>query len=187
VSFRPNLNFGSSLWNVKSPLDVVILVDLLSFLQELEILEGVKATAQELLAWPIALWMPSSFLVQGEAPEDIMKEATYTLARVVQLQLSLSDSQRGLSRILGCKTAKRLHVEPLGGYPPVILVDRFFEHGCKEDDKPPPTLKGLINRYNRWVSTKRLHTKTLGSFAAQDAAQATMAITEPKSKPKPIN
>jgi hypothetical protein len=98
VSFRPNLNFGSSLWNVKSPLDVVILVELLSFLQELEILEGVKATAQGLLAWPIALWTPSSFLVQGEAPEDIMKEATYTLARVVQLRLLLSDSQRGLSQ-----------------------------------------------------------------------------------------
>jgi hypothetical protein len=55
--------------------------------------------------------------------------------------------------------------------------------GCKEDDKPLPTLKGLINRYNRWVSTKRLHTRTLGSFAAQEATQATLAITEPKPKP----
>jgi hypothetical protein len=36
--------------------------------------------------------------------------------------------------------------------------------GCEEDDKLPPTLEGLINRYNRWVSTKRLHTKTLGSL-----------------------
>jgi hypothetical protein len=55
--------------------------------------------------------------------------------------------------------------------------------GCEEDDKPLPTLKGLINRYNRWVSTKRLHTRTLGSFAAQEATQATLAITEPKPKP----
>jgi hypothetical protein len=58
---------------------------------------------------------------------------------------------------------------------------------CKEDDKPPPTLGGLINRCNRWVSTKRLHTKTLGSFAAQEATEATLAITEPKPKPKPSN
>jgi hypothetical protein len=36
--------------------------------------------------------------------------------------------------------------------------------GCEEDNKLPPTLEGLINRYNRWVSTKRLHTKTLGSL-----------------------
>jgi hypothetical protein len=55
--------------------------------------------------------------------------------------------------------------------------------GCEEDDKPPPTLQGLINRYKRWISTKRLHTKTLGSFAAQEATQATLAIT----KPKPTN
>jgi hypothetical protein len=54
--------------------------------------------------------------------------------------------------------------------------------GCEEDDKPPPTLEGLINRYNRWVSTKRLHTKTLGSFVAQEATQATLAIAEPKPK-----
>jgi hypothetical protein len=54
--------------------------------------------------------------------------------------------------------------------------------GCEEDDKPPPTLEGLINRYNRWVSTKRLHTKSLGSFATQDATQATLAITELKPK-----
>jgi hypothetical protein len=53
--------------------------------------------------------------------------------------------------------------------------------GCKEDDKPPPTLEGLINRYKRWISTKQLHTKTLGSFAAQETAQATLAITEPRS------
>jgi hypothetical protein len=57
--------------------------------------------------------------------------------------------------------------------------------GCKEDDKPPPTLEGLINRYHRWVSTKRLYTKALGSFAAQEATQATLAITEPKPKPRP--
>jgi hypothetical protein len=63
--------------------------------------------------------------------------------------------------------------------------------GCEEDDKLPPTLEGLINRYNRWVSTKRLHTKTLGSFAAREATQAsptpqaTLAITE--SKPKSNN
>ena len=54
--------------------------------------------------------------------------------------------------------------------------------GCEEDDKPPPTLEGLINRYNRWVSTKRLHTKTLGSFAAQEATQATLAVAEPKPR-----
>jgi hypothetical protein len=54
--------------------------------------------------------------------------------------------------------------------------------GCEEDDKLPPTLEGLINRYNRWVSTKRLHTKTLGSFVAQEATQATLAIAEPKPK-----
>jgi hypothetical protein len=53
--------------------------------------------------------------------------------------------------------------------------------GCEEDDKPPPTLEGLINRYKRWISTKRLHIKTLGSFAAQETAQATLAITEPRS------
>jgi hypothetical protein len=47
--------------------------------------------------------------------------------------------------------------------------------GCEEDDKPPPTLEGLINLYKRWVSTKRLHTKTLGSFAAQDATKATLS------------
>ena len=50
--------------------------------------------------------------------------------------------------------------------------------GSEEDDKPPPTLQGLINRYNRWVSTKRLHTRTLGSFSAQEATP----ITEPKPK-----
>jgi hypothetical protein len=54
--------------------------------------------------------------------------------------------------------------------------------GCKEDNKTTPTLKELINRYNWWVSTKQLHTKTLSSFAAQDAAQATLAITEQKPK-----
>jgi hypothetical protein len=58
---------------------------------------------------------------------------------------------------------------------------------CKENNKPPPTLEGLINCYNRWVSTKRLYTKTLSSFAAQEAAQATLAITKPKPKLKPIN
>jgi hypothetical protein len=53
--------------------------------------------------------------------------------------------------------------------------------GCKEDDKLPPTLKELINCYKRWISTKRLHTKTLGSFAAQKMTLATLAITEPRS------
>ncbi|KAL7771407.1 hypothetical protein CFE70_001350 [Pyrenophora teres f. teres 0-1] len=27
--------------------------------------------------------------------------------------------------------------------------------GCEEDEKTPPSLEGLINRYRRWVSTKR--------------------------------
>jgi hypothetical protein len=46
--------------------------------------------------------------------------------------------------------------------------------GCEEVNKPPPTLEGLINRYNRWVSTERLHTKTLSSFAAQEATCQTI-------------
>jgi hypothetical protein len=52
--------------------------------------------------------------------------------------------------------------------------------GCEEDAKTPLTLEGLINRYRRWIATKRTHTKTLGSFAAKDstqATQATLAIT----------
>ncbi|KAF1937226.1 hypothetical protein EJ02DRAFT_447604 [Clathrospora elynae] len=27
--------------------------------------------------------------------------------------------------------------------------------GCEEDDKVPPTLEALINRYRRWITTKR--------------------------------
>jgi hypothetical protein len=52
--------------------------------------------------------------------------------------------------------------------------------GCEEDAKTPPTLEALINRYRRWIATKRTHTKSLGSFAAKDstqATQATLAIT----------
>jgi hypothetical protein len=49
---------------------------------------------------------------------------------------------------------------------------------CEEDDKTPPTLEALINRYRRWIATKRTHTKTLGSFAAQNSTQATLAITD---------
>ena len=49
--------------------------------------------------------------------------------------------------------------------------------GCEEDNKVPPTLEALINRYRRWIATKRTHTKTLGSFAAQNGTQATLAIT----------
>jgi hypothetical protein len=58
--------------------------------------------------------------------------------------------------------------------------------GCEEDDKTPPTLEALINRYRRWISTKRIHTKALGSFAAKDDTQATLAITEtrPNNRPK---
>jgi hypothetical protein len=98
------------------------------------------------------------------------------------LQLWLSDSHGGLSCILGCKTAKRLPVEPLGGYPPVILVDQSFERRWRLIVLFAAMLEELINQYNWWVSTKRLHMKTLGSFAAQDAAQATLAITERKLK-----
>ncbi|KAF1946550.1 hypothetical protein EJ02DRAFT_430502 [Clathrospora elynae] len=47
--------------------------------------------------------------------------------------------------------------------------------GCEEDNKTPPTLEALINRYRRWISTKRTHTKCLGSFAAKDGTQATQA------------
>jgi hypothetical protein len=53
--------------------------------------------------------------------------------------------------------------------------------GCKEDNKAPLTLKALINRYRRWIATKRTYTKTLSSFAAKDstqATQATLAITD---------
>ncbi|KAF2819121.1 hypothetical protein CC86DRAFT_335874, partial [Ophiobolus disseminans] len=46
--------------------------------------------------------------------------------------------------------------------------------GCEEDVKDPPTLEGLINRYRRWISTKQLHTKTLGSFATQDVTPPTL-------------
>jgi hypothetical protein len=52
--------------------------------------------------------------------------------------------------------------------------------GCGEDNKTPPTLEALINRYQRWIATKRTHMKSLGSFAAKDstqATQATLAIT----------
>jgi hypothetical protein len=53
--------------------------------------------------------------------------------------------------------------------------------GCKEDDKTPPTLEALINRYRRWISTKRIDTKTLGSFAAKDGTKhANLAIMEAK-------
>jgi hypothetical protein len=52
---------------------------------------------------------------------------------------------------------------------------------CEEDNKDPPTIKGLINQYRRWTSTKQTHTKTLSSFAAQEA---TLAITEPNPKSK---
>ncbi|KAK1912655.1 hypothetical protein P3342_004591 [Pyrenophora teres f. teres] len=52
--------------------------------------------------------------------------------------------------------------------------------GCEEDEKTPPSLEGLINRYRRWVSTKRHHTKILGSFAAQEATPPTLAITQQK-------
>jgi hypothetical protein len=55
--------------------------------------------------------------------------------------------------------------------------------GCEEDDKTPPTLKALINRYRRWISTKRINTKTLGSFAAKDDTQATLAIAEARTRP----
>jgi hypothetical protein len=50
--------------------------------------------------------------------------------------------------------------------------------GCEEDDKTPLTLEALINRYRRWIATKRTHTKTLSSFAAQNSTQATLAITD---------
>jgi hypothetical protein len=61
--------------------------------------------------------------------------------------------------------------------------------GCEEDNKAPPTLEALINRYRRWIATKRTHTKTLGSFVAKDstqATQATLAITDtrPNNRPK---
>jgi IS5 family transposase len=62
--------------------------------------------------------------------------------------------------------------------------------GCEEDDKTPPILEALINRYRRWIATKRTHTKSLGSFAAKDgtqgtkATQATLAITEARARPK---
>jgi hypothetical protein len=50
-------------------------------------------------------------------------------------------------------------------------------------DKTPPTLEALINQYRQWISTKRIYTKTLGSFAAQDGTKhATLAITEAKSR-----
>jgi lysyl-tRNA synthetase class I len=57
---------------------------------------------------------------------------------------------------------------------------------CEEDNKTPPTLEALINRYRRWIATKRTHSKTLGSFAVKDgtqatqATQATLAITNAK-------
>jgi hypothetical protein len=52
-----------------------------------------------------------------------MKGATNTLPTVVRLRLWLGNSQRGLSRILGYKTAECFRVEPLSGYSPVITVD----------------------------------------------------------------
>jgi hypothetical protein len=57
---------------------------------------------------------------------------------------------------------------------------------CEEDDKVPPTLEALINRYRRWIATKRTHTKTLGSFAAKNGTHATLAITNarPNNRPK---
>ncbi|KAI1668028.1 Pol protein [Pyrenophora tritici-repentis] len=60
--------------------------------------------------------------------------------------------------------------------------------GCEEDKKDPPTLEALINRYRRWIATKRTHTKTLGSFAAKDstqATQATLAITDTRPNNRP--
>ncbi|EFQ91358.1 hypothetical protein PTT_11805 [Pyrenophora teres f. teres 0-1] len=60
--------------------------------------------------------------------------------------------------------------------------------GCEEDNKDPPTLEALINRYRRWSATKRTHTKTLGSFAAKDgtqATQATLAITDTRPNNRP--
>jgi hypothetical protein len=57
--------------------------------------------------------------------------------------------------------------------------------GCEEDEKTPPTLEALINRYRRWISTKRIHAKTLGSFAAKDNTKATLAITETRSNNRP--
>lgn len=54
---------------------------------------------------------------------------------------------------------------------------------CEEDNKTPPTLEGLINRYRRWISIKQVHAKSLGSFSAQEATQDSLAITEPKPKP----
>ena len=50
--------------------------------------------------------------------------------------------------------------------------------GCEEDNKDPPTLEALINRYRRWITTKRTHTKAFGSFATQNSTQATLAITD---------
>jgi hypothetical protein len=55
--------------------------------------------------------------------------------------------------------------------------------GCEEDDKTPPTLEALINRYRRWISTKRINTKTLDSFAAKDNTQAILAIAEARTRP----
>ncbi|KAF2825442.1 hypothetical protein CC86DRAFT_371106, partial [Ophiobolus disseminans] len=59
--------------------------------------------------------------------------------------------------------------------------------GCEEDIKDPPTLEGLINHYCWWISTKQLHTKTLGSFAvAQNVTPPTLptppslAVAEPR-------
>jgi hypothetical protein len=57
--------------------------------------------------------------------------------------------------------------------------------GCEEDDKTPPTLEALINRYRRWIATKRTHTKSLGSFAAKDGTQATLAITNARPNNRP--
>lgn len=57
--------------------------------------------------------------------------------------------------------------------------------GCEEDEKTPPTVEGLINRYRRWISTKRLHTKTIGSFATQGSTPPTLDIAEPEPILKP--
>ena len=54
--------------------------------------------------------------------------------------------------------------------------------GCEEDEKPPPTLEGLINRFRRWVSTRRLNNTILGSFATQQAQSPTLSITESNTK-----
>lgn len=59
--------------------------------------------------------------------------------------------------------------------------------GCEEDEKTPPTLEGLINQYQQWISTRRVHTKTIGSFAAQEATHATLDIAESEPKLRSTN